>query len=194
MSTPPGANPILPAPPLAAPPATPPPSTASGSSDPSVAERILMKDYESTLPFVDKLDGQLLAIRNLAVVSASAVIAYSVSEGLPWLLWANLAVIPAFMLMELVYKSFHEDGIRRTFVLEAQMLEAIRHQRYPTDYEFGIGHAIKPLSVTRMAKLALDRPRWHMLADQPGPSRLFARIPGSHPPVRRGEARRAGQR
>ena len=74
-------------------------------------EEALLLDYEHSCRFVDKMDGNLDRLRNLAILSGSAVIAYAVSKHVAGILVANIVVCTAFFALELVQKSFHEDGI-----------------------------------------------------------------------------------
>jgi hypothetical protein len=61
------------------------------------------------------------------------------------------------MALELVYKSFHEDGIRRASYLEDQLLKSVSNDAFPTGYRFGIGHATRPPNVSRAMCLATQR-------------------------------------
>jgi hypothetical protein len=137
------------------------PVDASEDLRPEVPD-VIWKDYQATLSFIDKLDGQLFSIRNLTIVSGSSVIAFAISKDKPSVLLANLIVVPAFLLLELAYKCFHEDGIVRSVYLERAIEVARLTGDVPPDYRFGIGQSIRPPSPRRLLELLVHSKRWHI--------------------------------
>lgn len=64
----------------------------------------LHKDYESTLSFIDKCDDHMFKIKNWALITTSAIIAFSISREMPLIVLVNIVLISAFIYMELIYK------------------------------------------------------------------------------------------
>jgi hypothetical protein len=120
-------------------------------------------DYERTQDFVDKADGFLFQIRNWAMVSCSAVVTYAVSEKNGIVLLANIFLVFGFCTFELIYKSFHEDCIRKGYELEKLLLQSLdTKSELPSDYQFGIGHAIRVPRFKGLVSILFNRNRWHI--------------------------------
>ena len=77
-------------------------------------EEILIKDYEVTQAFIDKIDGFLFWIRNWAIVSSSAVIVYSLTSEYRYIVFSNFLIVLGFLFVELIQKSFHEDAMKHS--------------------------------------------------------------------------------
>ncbi len=124
---------------------------------------LLKFDYEKTLAFLDKADGWLFQIRNWALVSCSAVVTYAVSIERTIVLLANIFLILCFCIFELIYKSFHEDCIKKSHELEELIQKSLdTKSELPSDYQFGIGHAILVPRFKRLLSILLNRGRWHI--------------------------------
>lgn len=123
---------------------------------------LLKLDYKTTIAFLDKADGWLFQIRNWAAVSSSAVVAYSVSKDNLLVLGLAPFLVMGFWFFELIYKSFHEDCIGKSYQLEEILRDCVRPgSEMPGDYEFGIGHAIEPVRVRRLLEIVRNPKRWH---------------------------------
>ncbi len=122
--------------------------------DPKKAEELLRLDYDKTLAFIDKADGQLWFIRNWALTANAAIIAFGVSAGSWAVILAALVLVVGFFGLELIVKSFHEDAIGQSYRLEELLVKAAKGPLDLTDYEFGIGHTIKEPKFGRMVALA----------------------------------------
>jgi hypothetical protein len=130
--------------------------------DPGKAGELLRLDYDKTLAFIDKADGQLWFIRNWALTANAAIIAVGVSTGSWAVILAALVLVAGFFTLELIVKSFHEDAIRQSFRLEELLVQAARGELDLSDYEFGIGHTIKEPKFSRMFGIVLKPGRWHL--------------------------------
>jgi len=76
--------------------------------DPSEALKL---DYDSTCAFIDKCDELMFRIKNWALITTSAVVAYSISSQQELIVFSNLILVPAFLYMELIYKSLQDSAI-----------------------------------------------------------------------------------
>jgi len=74
----------------------------------------LREDFTQTLAFIDKCDDHIFKIKNWALLTSSAVIAFSVSQHHGAIALANLALLVAFIYLELIYKSFQDTAIQHT--------------------------------------------------------------------------------
>jgi hypothetical protein len=126
---------------------------------------LILKDYEKTMNFIDKIDGYLFQIRNWAIVASSGVIAYAVSVKSSWILIANFFIITGFMFIELFQKSFHEDAMRKSYNIEKIIGKCILgSEPLPMNYRFGLGHSIQPVSAKGILRIIFNKNRWHNLA------------------------------
>ena len=124
---------------------------------------MLLLDYDKTLAFIDKAEGHLFQIRNWAIVSCSAVVAFAVSQQSPIVLAANVFLVSCFCLLEVIYKSFHEDGIQKSYYLEEVIQKSSDASfQLPEDYQFGIGHTIALPRPGKLLRILFNRDRWHI--------------------------------
>lgn len=72
---------------------------------------ILKEDFSQTLGFIDKCDDHIFKIKNWALLTSSAVIAFSITQNHDAIALANLALLLAFIYLELIYKSFQDTAI-----------------------------------------------------------------------------------
>src|SRR5436190_16352405 len=75
---------------------------------------ILKEDFAQTLEFIDKCDDHIFKIKNWALLTSSAVIAFSISQDHHVFALANLVLLLAFIYLELIYKSFQDTAIQHT--------------------------------------------------------------------------------
>ena len=125
---------------------------------------ILKLDYEKTLAFVDKTDLLIFKIRNWVILTSSGVIAFGFTKDSYLILSLNVFIISAFMFIELIYKGFHESGIKHSFYLENQIQSYVKDKDIDDKYIFGLGHAITPPDITVMLDILKKKTRWHIVA------------------------------
>lgn len=75
---------------------------------------ILKEDFSQTLAFIDKCDDHIFKIKNWAIITSSAVIAFAVSQNHDVISLANLVLLLPFIYLELMYKSFQDTAIGHT--------------------------------------------------------------------------------
>ncbi len=81
----------------------------------------LREDFAQTLGFIDKCDDHIFKIKNWALLTSSAVIAFSVSQHHTFFALANLALLIAFIYLELIYKSFQDTAIEHSADISARI-------------------------------------------------------------------------
>ena len=133
-------------------------------ADDSKVIEVLKLDYEKTLAFIDKTDLLIFKIRNWAILTSSAVIAFGFTKDSYFILTLNLFVISAFLFIELIYKGFHESGIGHSFYLENQIQSYFLGKDIDSDYVFGLGHAIVHPDIKTMIANLKRKNRWHIVA------------------------------
>ena len=75
----------------------------------------LREDFSQTLAYIDKCDDHIFKIKNWALLTSSAIIAFSISQDHDAFALANLALLVAFIYLELIYKSFQDTAIALTW-------------------------------------------------------------------------------
>ena len=131
----------------------------------SAERKAVLLDYQYTSEFINKMDGVLFQIRSWSGVASAAVISYAVSRNSIRVLTGNILLSVCFLFIELIYKSFHEDGISHGYDLERIIhYDAVTNAGtpLPADYIFGIGHAIRPPRLKRILQILISRGRWHL--------------------------------
>jgi len=126
----------------------------------------VMADYESTLGFIDKCDDHMFKIKNWALVTTSAVIAFSISRDQDLIVLVNLVLIPAFMYLEVIYKSFQDAAIQHSTDLAQRMdmhLTGESDGPLLIDYKFGFGRKLQYPSLKQICKVLRNKYRWHIV-------------------------------
>jgi hypothetical protein len=126
----------------------------------------LQKDYESTLGFIDKCDEHMFKIKNWALITTSAIIAFSISKDEDSIVLVNLVLILAFMYLELIYKSFQDTAIEHTTDLSMRIdkhLKNIGQSDLLKDYEFGFGRKLQYPSFHQVGKVVVNKYRRHIV-------------------------------
>lgn len=127
---------------------------------------VLKDDFSQTLGFIDKCDGHIFKIKNWALLTSSAVIAFSVSQDQDLIALANLALLVPFIYLELIYKSFQDTAIQHTTDISKRI------DRYLSDpassdllagYTHSFGRKLQYPSVRRVFSILGNRNRWHIL-------------------------------
>jgi len=127
--------------------------------------KALTSDYDSTLGFIDKCDAHMFRIKNWALITTSTVVAYSISSGTEFVVLVNLVLIPAFLYLELIYKSFQDSAIEHTTDIAERIDRALSQDN--TDdlvagYEFGFGRKLKYPSLSRCMEIFRNKNRKHI--------------------------------
>lgn len=126
----------------------------------------LKEDFAQTLGFIDKCDDHIFKIKNWALLTSSAVIAFSISQNHDAIALANLPLLLAFIYLELIYKSFQDTAIQHTTDISQRM------DRYLSDpsvsdllsgYSHSFGRKLQYPSVPRVFSILGNPSRWHIL-------------------------------
>jgi hypothetical protein len=136
----------------------PPMETQPYSADEARTMDFLKLDYEAARAVVDKLDGQLFAVRNWAVTTTGAIAALSLSVEQPLVLLVGLVPTVLFAFLELMYKGYHDEAIAKSKYVETQIQQvAVERSSLDPDYRFGIGGWIHRPQIRRMTWTLLNR-------------------------------------
>jgi hypothetical protein len=123
-------------------------------------------DYDSTLDFIDKCDTHIFRVKNWALITTSAVVAYSISSDNESIVLVNLILIPAFLYLELIYKSLQDSAIDHTTDISERIDRALSLDRSDDligGYQFGFGRKLKYPSVSRCLEIFRNKNRRHIL-------------------------------
>jgi hypothetical protein len=127
---------------------------------------ILKEDFAQTVGFIDKCDDHIFKIKNWALLTSSAVVAFSISQKHDVIALGNLALLVAFMYLELIYKSFQDTAIQHTIDISQRI------DKYLVDpsgaellagYSHSYGRKLQYPSVCRVFTILGNRNRWHIL-------------------------------
>jgi len=126
----------------------------------------LREDFSQTLGFIDKCDDHIFKIKNWALLTSSAVIAFSISQDQDFVALANLALLIAFIYLELIYKSFQDTAIEHTTDISTRIDKYLADPS-TTDlldgYSHSFGRKLQYPSVKRVFAILSNRSRWHIL-------------------------------
>ncbi|MFC1514890.1 hypothetical protein ACFL5X_03215 [Candidatus Omnitrophota bacterium] len=100
-------------------------------------------DYTNTLSFLDKTDGTLFTIKNWAVTTNGAIFALAITSKNKYIFIINFVLISCFWLLELFYKCFHEDALRKSCLLEKLLSTDPSEEEVGKRYTFGLWDTIK---------------------------------------------------
>jgi len=126
----------------------------------------LKEDFAQTLEFIDKCDNHIFQIKNWALLTSSAVVAYSMSQRQHSIALANIALLVAFLYLELIYKSFQDTAIEHNADISGRIdkyLAEPKEQGLLVGYSHGFGRKLKYPSVGRVFSILGNRKRWHIL-------------------------------
>lgn len=124
-------------------------------------------DYADTLGFINKCDEHIFKVRNWALVTSSAVIAFAISKDKDAIVLVNIALLPAFLYLELIYKSFQDSAIEHTTELSERIDRYLASTEPATvldGYRHGFGRKLRYPSVTRVVALLKMKTRRHIVA------------------------------
>ena len=126
----------------------------------------LRLDYETTSDFIDKCDDHMFRVKNWALITASAVIAYSISTDVENIVLANIILVLAFLYLELIYKSFQDTAIEHSTDISKRIDQAIRAPGVSTEldnYEFGFGRKLLYPSLGQCWRILRNGNRRHIV-------------------------------
>lgn len=127
---------------------------------------ILKEDFTQTVAFIDKCDDHIFKIKNWALLTSSAVVAFSISQRHEVIALANLALLVAFIYLELIYKSFQDTAIQHTTDISQRIdkyLAAPSTTELIVGYYHSYGRKLQYPSVCRVFSILGNRNRWHIL-------------------------------
>lgn len=126
----------------------------------------LREDFAQTLGFIDKCDNHIFQIKSWALLTSSAIIAYSVSQHQDAIVLANIPLIVAFIYLELIYKSFQDTAIEHNADISKRIDKYLADPKTVDlldGYNHGFGRKLKYPSVLRVFSILRNRNRWHIL-------------------------------
>lgn len=127
---------------------------------------VLKEDFSQTLGFIDKCDDHIFKIKNWALLTSSAVIAFSISQDHAALALANLFLLVAFIYLELIYKSFQDTAIEHSSDISQRIdkyLEVPSSEDLLAGYGHSFGRKLQYPSVRRVFSILGNRNRRHIL-------------------------------
>lgn len=126
----------------------------------------LKEDFSQTLGFIDKCDEHIFKIKNWALITSSAVIAFSVSQDQDAIALANLPLLLAFIYLELIYKSFQDTAIEHTTDISLRIDKYLADPEVPDlldGYNHSFGRKLQYPSMHRIFFILSNRNRCHIL-------------------------------
>ncbi len=128
--------------------------------------KALTSDYDSTLDFIDKCDTHMFRVKNWTLITTSAVVAYSISSSTEYVVLVNLILIPAFLYLELIYKSFQDSAIEHTTDISERIDRALSQgtsEDLIGGYNFGFGRKLQYPAISRCLKILRNKNRRHIV-------------------------------
>jgi hypothetical protein len=127
----------------------------------------LVLDFQSTQDFIGKCDDHMFKIKNWALITTSAVVAYSISSNTEFVVFANLVLVLAFLYLELVYKSFQDSAIDHSTDISERIDKAlsgddVKHT-VGSGYEFGFGRKLQYPSLKQCWNVLRNKNRRHIV-------------------------------
>ena len=126
---------------------------------------ILKEDFAQTLEFIDKCDSHIFQIKNWAIVTSSAIIAFSISQDRDALVLVNPPLLLAFIYLELIYKSFQDTAIQHTTDISQRIDKFLANSEITNllaGYSHGFGRKLQYPSIDRVFSILGNRNRWHI--------------------------------
>ena len=127
---------------------------------------ILTEDFAQTLDFIDKCDVHIFKIKNWALITSSAVVAFAVSQNHDFISLANLVFLICFIYLELIQKSFQNAAIKHTWDISKRIDRYLANPEANNlleGYEHSFGRKLKYPSVLRVFGILSNRNQWHIL-------------------------------
>lgn len=126
---------------------------------------ILKEDFSQTLEFIDKCDNHIFQIKNWAIVTSSAIIAFSISQGHHALVFVNIPLLFAFIYLELIYKSFQDTAIQHTTDISERIEKFLTNSEGAdllAGYKHSFGRKLQYPSICRVFSILGNRNRGHI--------------------------------
>jgi hypothetical protein len=127
---------------------------------------ILREDFSQTVAFIDKCDDHIFKIKNWALFTSSAIIAFSVTQDHGAIALSNLALLIAFIYLELIYKSFQDTAIEHTSDISNRIDMYLLNPSTSSlleNYNHSYGRKLKYPSICRVFGILKNSSRWHIL-------------------------------
>lgn len=125
----------------------------------------LKEDFSQTLGFIDKCDDHIFKIKNWALLTSSAVIAFSISKEQNLIALLNLALLIAFIYLELIYKSFQDTAIEHSSDISNRIDKYLADpttKNLLDGYNHSFGRKLKYPSVKRVFATLIISKHWHI--------------------------------
>lgn len=119
----------------------------------------------ATLAFIDKCDNHMFKIKNWALVTSSAVIAFAVSQNHDLISLVNLPLLLPFIYLELMYKSFQDTAIQHTSDLSRRIdlyLANPNSEDLLRGYKHSFGRKLHYPSIRRVFGILRNEHRRHI--------------------------------
>lgn len=126
---------------------------------------LLREDYSQTLSFIDKSDEHMFKVKNWALVTSSAVVAFAISQDRELMVLGNVFVLIAFLYLELMYKSFQDSAIEHNADISNRIDRYIANENDEEllqGYTHSFGRKLKYPSVGRVFGVLKDSKRRHI--------------------------------
>ena len=124
----------------------------------------LKEDYKTTLGFIDKCDQHMFKVKSWALVTTSAVIAFAIARDEDLVVLVNLVLIPAFLYLELVYKTFQDTAIDHSNEVEGRIDRYLSGEETGLpNYKFGFGRKLHYPSISRVWAVLTNPNRRHIV-------------------------------
>lgn len=126
---------------------------------------ILREDFLQTLGFIDKCDDHIFKIKNWAIITSSAVIAFSISQDHDLITLANLPLLLPFIYLELIYKSFQDTAIEHNSDISKRIDRYLLNPNAEdllAGYNHSFGRKLKYPSIPRVFGILRHKYRRHI--------------------------------
>ncbi len=120
----------------------------------------LRLDYDSTNSFLDKCDAHMFKVKNWTLITSSAIIAYSISANAEFVVFVNLFLVPTFLYLELVYKSFQDTAIDHSKDIAQRIDRALLAEEDDDlldGYQFGFGRKLQYPSLAKCLRILVNK-------------------------------------
>ena len=112
---------------------------------------ILKLDYTTSRAMIDKFDSYILQTMSWSIAACGGVLFLGVTRGSILVTSCAILVALFFDTFAYIFKTFQVDVIEHSVAVEKILNEAADLTSFATDsYQFGVGHAIRPLTFSRL--------------------------------------------
>ena len=127
---------------------------------------VLREDFSQTLGFIDKCDDHIFKIKNWALFTSSAVIAFSVTQNQYAFSLANIFILVAFIYLELIYKLFQDIAIVHSTDISERIDKYLADPSCSDlldDYNHSFGRKLRYPSARHVFSNLVISKHWHIL-------------------------------